>query len=178
MMLTVTLKKMGTIWGVDIFRIFMSSDQPGRHKGQMTENTRRPGSGHPSMTVTLKTEDRGSGDRGFLPWRQMQQIQQMKIKEIQIQHILKRGKWLNKLGGSTQGIPQWPYPWKLNTKPLAHRWLHRHLSIAKYGIPQFWILETQIKKTRASHRRALSSQWLLSIVVIYLLRQQLIGLLP
>ena len=81
MMLTVTLKKMGTIWGVDIFRIFMSSDQPGRHKGQMTENTRRPGSGHPSMTVTLKTEDQGSGDRGFLPWGQMEQIQQMKIKE-------------------------------------------------------------------------------------------------
>ena len=45
----------------NILRIFIRSGRPGRHKGQMTEKTRRRNPGHPSMTVTLKTQGRTFG---------------------------------------------------------------------------------------------------------------------
>ena len=43
----------------NILRIFIPAGQPGRHKGQMTENTRRRNPGHPS--ITLKTQGKTFG---------------------------------------------------------------------------------------------------------------------
>ena len=51
----------------NIFRIFIRSGRPGRHKGQMTEKTRRRNPGHPSMTVTLKTQGRTFGHPIMMP---------------------------------------------------------------------------------------------------------------
>ena len=45
----------------NILRIFILAGRPVRHKGQMTENTRWRNPGHPSMTLTLKTQGKTFG---------------------------------------------------------------------------------------------------------------------
>ena len=72
----------------NILRIFIRSGRPGRHKGQMTEKTRRRNPGHPSMTVTLKTQGRTFGHPMMPSYRHLKEGPRTPNYEIGSQTLL------------------------------------------------------------------------------------------